>query len=199
MIGYLRGRVAHLFADYCLLDVQGVGYRVFIASSARSHLHKGEEAELFIHTSVREDAILLYGFYSQEEYDVFQLLISVSGIGPKVALGMLSAISVDSLCKAIHQKQSAVLTKLPGIGKKSAERIILELKDKVAWDGGREEDSILPDAVEAVGDDMVSEAMAALASLGYSQAELAPVLRNAKDCSSVQDIIKFALKHLNRF
>ena len=199
MIGYLRGRVAHLFADYCLLDVQGVGYRVFIASSGRSHLHKGEEAELFIHTSVREDAILLYGFYSQEEYDVFQLLISVSGIEPKVALGMLSAISVDSLCKAIHQKQSAVLTKLPGIGKKSAERIILELKDKVAWNGDKEEESALPDAGEAVGDDMISEAMAALASLGYSQAELAPVLRNAKDCSSVQDIIKFELKHLNRF
>ena len=186
MIGYLRGRVAHLFADYCLLDVQGVGYRVFIASSGRSHLHKGEEAELFIHTSVREDAILLYGFYSQEEYDVFQLLISVSGIGPKVALGMLSAISVDSLCKAIHQKQSAVLTKLPGIGKKSAERIILELKDKVAWNGDKEEESALPDAGEAVGDDMISEAMAALASLGYSQAELAPVLRNAKDSSPIE-------------
>ncbi len=199
MIGYLRGRVAHLFADYCLLDVQGVGYRVFIASSTRSRLHPGDDAELFIHTGVREDAILLYGFYSQEEYDAFQLLISVSGIGPKVALGILSAITVDSLCKAIHQKQSAVLTKLPGIGKKSAERMILELKDKISWEESSGEGASLPESSESAEDDMLSEAMTALASLGYSHAELAPVLKKAGSCRTVQDVIKMALKELNRF
>ena len=196
MIGYLRGRVAHLFAEYCLLDVHGVGYRVFISSSTRSRLHKGEGAELFIHTAVREDAILLYGFSSQEEYDTFQLLISISGIGPKVALGMLSAITVEGLCRAIRQKQAAVLTKLPGIGKKTAERIILELKDKVA--GEDEEESIsLPETGET-GDDMLSEAAAALASLGYARSELAPVLKKAGNCKSVQEIIKLALKELSR-
>ena len=198
MIGYLKGRVVHLCADYCLLDVRGVGYRVFVASSARSRLHKGEEAELFIHTSVREDAILLYGFCSQEEYDAFQLLISVSGIGPKVALGVLSAITVEGLYRAIHQKQSAVLTKLPGIGKKSADRMILELKDKVAWDESVEEGDSLPDGAEAAEDDMISEATAALVSLGYSQQEIAPAIKKAKACKSVQDIIRTALKELNR-
>ena len=196
MIGYLRGRVAHLFADHCLLDVQGVGYRVFVAASTRSRLRKEEAAELFIHTSVREDAILLYGFYTREEYDAFQLLISVSGIGPKVALGILSAITVERLFRAIHQKESAVLTKLPGIGKKSAERIILELKDKVKTEG---EEAPAAETEALPGDDMLAEAMAALVSLGYSQSEIGPVLKKAKDCATVQDVIKAALKELNRF
>ena len=130
MIGYLRGKVTHLLTDYCLLDVQGVGYRVFVAGSTRNHLRLGEEAMLFTHLSVREDAMLLYGFYSQQEYDLFQLLISVSGVGPKVALGILSAITVESLCRAIQQKQASVLTKLPGIGKKSA-----ECKNRTKWFG----------------------------------------------------------------
>ena len=138
--------------------------------------------------------MLLYGFYSQQEYELFQLLISVSGVGPKVALGILSAITVDGLCRAIQQKQSSVLTKLPGIGKKSAERLILELKDKVSFAGGVDEALNLTDLQETVGEDMMSEASAALLSLGYTQAEIAPVLKKAARLESVEEIIKFALK-----
>ena len=192
MIGYLRGKVTYLLVDYCLLDVQGVGYRVFIADSTRSRLHVGEEATLFTYLNVREDALLLYGFYSQEEYDLFQLLISVSGIGPKGALGILSAITIERLCQAIQQKQTAVLTKLPGIGKKSAERMILELKDKVKLTADIDDEEV--PVVETDGDDMFAEASAALLSLGYTQAEIGPVLRKAAKCSSVEEIIKFALK-----
>ena len=192
MIGYLRGKVTYLLVDYCLLDVQGVGYRVFIADSTRSRLHVGEEATLFTYLNVREDALLLYGFYSQEEYDLFQLLISVSGIGPKGALGILSAITIERLCQAIQQKQTAVLTKLPGIGKKSAERMILELKDKVKLTADIDDEEV--PVVETDGDDMFAEASAALFSLGYTQAEIGPVLRKAAKCSSVEEIIKFALK-----
>jgi holliday junction DNA helicase RuvA len=192
MIGYLHGRVTHLLVDYCLLDVQGVGYRVFVAASTRSRLHIGEEVTLFTHLNVREDALLLYGFYSQEEYNLFQLLISVAGIGPKGALGILSAITIDRLCQAIQQKQTAVLTKLPGIGKKSAERMILELKDKVNF--ASEADEIDFAAEDEAGSDMLSEASAALFSLGYTQAEVSPVLRKAAPCESVEEIIKFALK-----
>lgn len=199
MIGYLRGRVAHLFPEYCLLDVQGVGYRVFLPSSTRSLLRKGEDAELFIHTSVREDAILLYGFSGQGEYDAFELLISVSGIGPKVALGILSAISVDNLWKAVQKKQTSLLTKLPGIGKKSAERIILELKDKVSWEGSDGEEDALPSDSSDLGDDLIAEATGALLSLGYSRQEISPVLKKAGNCKSVQEIIKMALKELNKF
>ena len=192
MIGYLQGRVTHLLPEYCLLDVHGVGYRVFVASSTRSRLHVGDEVLLFTYLNVREDALLLYGFYSQEEYNIFQLLISVSGIGPKVALGILSGITVDRLCQAIVNKQVAVLTKLPGIGKKSAERLILELKDKVqASDSVGDSDSMAP---APAADDFVGEAAAALASLGYTEAEIVPVLRKASACKTVEEIIKFALR-----
>ena len=192
MIGFLRGRVAHLFADCCLLDVGGVGYRVYIASATRSRLHTGEEATLFTHLSVREDALTLYGFFSQEEYDVFEQLISVSGIGPKVALGILSAITVDKLCTAIHGQQLTVLTKLPGIGKKSAQRLILELKDKIAA-GAESADLEDVSDMPVIGDDTVSEATAALLSLGYSQAEIDPVLRRAGEGMDAPALIRFAL------
>lgn len=197
MIGFLRGRVAHLLADCCLLDVGGVGYRVYIASATRSRLHMGEEATLFTHLSVREDALTLYGFYNQEEYDIFQQLISVSGIGPKVALGILSAISVDKLCAAIHGQQLTVLTKLPGIGKKSAQRLILELKDKIAAGSG----DIAADDVSdmpVVGDDTISEATAALISLGYSQAEIDPVMRRAGEGMDATALIRFALSEFGK-
>lgn len=193
MIGYLHGRVTHLLVDYCLLDVQGVGYRVFIANSTRAKLQLNQEATLFTYLNVRDDALLLYGFYSQAEYDLFNKLISVSGIGPKVALGMLSAITVDNLCRAIQQKQLGILTKLPGIGKKTAERLILELKDKVeAADDAT--DFLMLTNDDFVADDMISEALQALQALGYTQAEINPILKRAVKCKSVEEIIKYALK-----
>ena len=200
MIGFLRGQVASLKTDYCLLDVNGVGYRVFVAGSTRNKLRLKEEAQLFTYMNVYQDGITLYGFASEEEYDIFQLLIGVSGIGPKVALGILSAITVESLCKAIQNKQATVLTKLPGIGKKSAERLILELKDKVAFAAADDADEILTLDMEGpVGDDMMSEAQAALVALGYSQAEIAPVIKKATKCKTTEEVIKFALKQLNKF
>lgn len=196
MIGYLRGKVMFLYTDYVLLDVHGVGYRVFIANSTRQKLRLHEEASLFVYTSVREDAIILYGFASQEEYDLFLQLLSVSGIGPKVALGILSSITVEGLCRAIQNKQASVLTKLPGIGKKSAERLILELKDKVAFDGGEQELLTIENEAD-VGDDMVAEAMAALQSLGYTQAEIAPIIRKTAKYKTTEAIIKASLKLLS--
>ncbi|TYZ24765.1 Holliday junction branch migration protein RuvA [Selenomonas ruminis] len=199
MIGFLRGQVAALKADYCLLDVNGVGYRVFVAGSTRSKLRLNEETQLFTYMNVYQDGITLYGFASEDEYDIFQLLIGVSGIGPKVALGILSSITVDGLCKAIQNKQATVLTKLPGIGKKSAERLILELKDKVGFATSADEEILTLDMEGAVGDDIVSEAQAALVALGYSQAEIAPVLKQAAKCKTTEEIIKLALKQLNKF
>ncbi len=200
MIGFLRGQVAALKTDYCLLDVNGVGYRVFVAGSTRNKLRLKEEAQLFTYMNVYQDGITLYGFASEEEYDIFQLLIGVSGIGPKVALGILSAITVESLCKAIQNKQATVLTKLPGIGKKSAERLILELKDKVAFAAADDVEEILTLDLEGpTGDDMMSEAQAALMALGYSQAEIAPVLKKATKCKTTEEVIKLALKQLNKF
>lgn len=197
MIGYLRGEVIYLYTDYVLLDVHGVGYRVFIANSTRQKLRLHEKAQLFTYTSVREDAIILYGFATQEEYDLFLQLLSVSGIGPKVALGILSSITVEGLCRAIQNKQASVLTKLPGIGKKSAERLILELKDKVAFADSGEQELLTIENDEEVGDDMVAEAMAALQSLGYTQAEIAPVIRKTAKYKTTEAIIKASLKLLS--
>lgn len=199
MIGFLRGQVAALKADYCLLDVNGVGYRVFVAGSTRNKLRLKEETQLFTYMNVYQDGITLYGFASEDEYDIFQLLIGVSGIGPKVALGILSSITVDGLCKAIQNKQATVLTKLPGIGKKSAERLILELKDKVGFATSDAEEILSLDMEGPVGDDIISEAQAALVALGYSQAEIAPVLKQASKCKTTEEIIKLALKQLNKF
>lgn len=197
MIGYLHGRVIALYTDHCLLDVHGVGYRVFVANSTRTKLRLKEEASLFVYTSVREDAIVLYGFAAEEEYDLFLQLIGVSGIGPKVALGILSAITVEGLCHAIQNKQASVLTKLPGIGKKSAERLILELKDKVAFRGSAEEELLTIENAEEVGDDAASEAMAALQSLGYTPSEIAPVIRKTAKYKTTEAIIKASLKELS--
>ena len=196
MIGYLRGKVTYLLTDYCLLDVQGVGYRVFVAGSTRNQLRLGEEATLFTYLNVREDAMLLYGFYSQQEYDLFQLLISVSGVGPKVALGILSAITVEGLCRAIQQKQAAVLTKLPGIGKKSAERLILELKDKVEQqDVSAPAGSAAP--VSPVVGDAQREAQAALQALGYTSAEAARAINLVRDqADTVDALIMLALRQI---
>ena len=199
MIGFLRGQVAALKADYCLLDVNGVGYRVFVAGSTRNKLRLNEETQLFTYMNVYQDGITLYGFASEDEYDIFQLLIGVSGIGPKVALGILSSITVDGLCKAIQNKQATVLTKLPGIGKKSAERLILELKDKVGFATSDAEEILSLDMEGPVGDDIISEAQAALMALGYGQAEIAPVLKKATKCKTTEEIIKLALKQLNKF
>lgn len=196
MIGFLRGKVAGLKTDYCLLDVGGVGYRVFIPNNTRCKLTLNETAMLYTYMNVYQDGITLYGFYTEEEYDVFQLLIGVSGIGPKVALGILSAITVDALCKAIQNKQATLLTKLPGIGKKSAERLILELKDKMAL--AASDDEVLSLSMEGdVADDILSEAMAALTSLGYSQVEITPVLKKAAKGKSTEEIVKLALKELS--
>ena len=200
MIGFLRGRVAYTFPDYCFLDVHDVGYRVFISHQTRNQISVGTEVMLYIHTHVREDAILLYGFFSQEEYDLFQHLIGISGIGPKVAQGILSAITANEFYHLIHRKDVKAITKLPGIGKKTAERIILELKDKLSAASFDVSDAA--DDTAALGDamkDMVSEAIEALLSLGFQQSEVQSVLKKKSDWESTEEIIRYALAELQRF
>ena len=202
MIGFLKGKVEYISMDYCLLDVAGVGYRVFVSANTRAQLKTGQETKLFTHLSVREDAMLLYGFLTQDEYELFQLLITVSGIGPKVAMGIIGAITPEALSQAVQNKNIKTLTALPGIGKKSAERLILELKDKLPFGGEGE----VPEAgtafgMPAIGDDVFSEASAALLALGYSQSEVAAVFQsmgNIDQTNDVQTVIKMALKELSR-
>ena len=200
MIGFLRGKVAYTFPDYCFLDVHDVGYRVFVSHQTRNHIGVGEEVMLYIHTHVREDAILLYGFFSQEEYDLFQHLIGISGIGPKVAQGILSAITANEFYRLIHQKDVKAITKLPGIGKKTAERIILELKDKLA-PTMFDDISSTDQTAGLAGDigDKISEATEALLSLGFGQSEIQSVLKKKTEWASTEEIIRYALAELQRF
>lgn len=196
MIGYLKGIVTHLFREHCFIDVHGVGYRVFVPASTMEKLTIGKETTVFTYMNVREDAILLYGFATQDEYDLFMLLISVNGVGPKVALGVLSAVNPDGFRLAVHQKNIKVLTKMPGIGKKTAERIVLELQDKIGpVDDGAVADIAVP--LTAASKGMMSEAVDALVGLGYSEQEILPVVEEkAGICQTVEQLIKEVLKAL---
>ncbi|MBP3231605.1 MAG: Holliday junction branch migration protein RuvA [Anaerovibrio sp.] len=202
MIGFLRGKVEYISMDYCLLDVGGVGYRVFVSGNTRSQLKNGQEAMLYTYLSVREDAMLLYGFLTQAEYELFQLLITVSGIGPKVAMGIIGAITPEALSQAVQNKNVKALTALPGIGKKSAERMILELKDKLHFsDDGEFAETGTGIVSGEIGDDIYSEAMAALLALGYSQGEVSEVFSSFGSIdqeADVQTLIKMALRELSR-
>ena len=194
MIGYVEGTISHAFADSCFVNVGGVGYRVFISASTRNRLKIGQQARLFTYLSVREDAMMLYGFLSQEEYDLFMLLTGISGIGPKVALGILSAIEPQAFCKAVGQKQTSVLVKLPGIGKKTAERIIVELHDKLGqFSSDDEEESSDTDIVVGSADEM-TEVVQALVGLGYTQAEVLPVVKRLDLSQPIEVLIKHALR-----
>ncbi|PWM77653.1 MAG: Holliday junction branch migration protein RuvA [Phascolarctobacterium sp.] len=195
MIGSVKGRVAELANEYCLIETPGgVGYRVFMPSANLAALSMGSEVRVYTYTSVREDAILLFGFLSKQYYDLFVLLIGISGVGPKVALGILSAVKPDDFYMAVENRDMKALTKLPGIGKKTAERLLLELKDKIS--GG----SDVIDAVfypqSDVPQNAVGEAIEALQALGYSNSEIVPALKTVSgyEAMACEDIIKQVLK-----
>lgn len=198
MIGYLKGVISHIFVNSCFIDVHGVGYRTYAPASTLDTLCVGQEAMLYTYMSVREDAIVLYGFATQDEYDLFMLLIGVNGVGPKVALGILSAGTADGFRLAVHQKDIKGLTKMPGIGKKTAERIVLELQDKIgpvaSEDAGAAD---LGNSAAPVLSDILAETLAALTSLGYSEQEVLPVAEShLAGCTTVEQLLKETLKAL---
>ena len=197
MIGYLEGVISHLFANSCFIDVHGVGYRTYAPASTLDILRVGEEALLYTYMSVREDAIVLYGFATQDEYDLFMLLIGVNGVGPKVALGILSAGTADSFRLAVHQKDIKGLTKMPGIGKKTAERIVLELQDKIG--PVSESAAAAPTAGSSGASGIIADTLLALTGLGYSEEEALPVIEaEAQHCTTLKALINASLKTLGR-
>lgn len=198
MIGYIRGKVTALFKDACFLEAGGIGYRIFISDKTRQQLVSGEEAKLLTYMAVREDAILLYGFLGEEEYELFLLLISISKIGPKVAMGILSAMTPSAFVGAVKTQSVTKLTKLPGIGKKTAERLLVELKDKIG--AFAVEDVPEEKAVPAVEENPVTgEAVKALMSLGYEMDEITPVLgRLVGSYDNVSKLVSAALREFAR-
>lgn len=199
MIALLTGLIAHKSPDHIILDVQGVGYRVHIPFSTYYELpEEGGTASLLIHTSVREDAILLYGFRTRLEKTFFQLLIAVSGVGPKLARDILSNIQPGPLSQALAQGDLTKLATIPGIGKKTAERLVLELKDKV----GKLDLSSLPASAASVipADNVTEDVISALLNLGYKEPHVRKALAglDAVGGLSVEGLLKQALKTLMR-
>lgn len=197
MFYYLNGVVAEMEANLAVIDCGGVGYACATTNYTLSQLKKGERAKLYTYMNVREDAVELFGFATQSELHSFKLLLGVSGVGPKAALSILSANTPANLAMAVVMGDEKALTAAPGIGKKIAQRIILELKDKLdkeqpsfSGDTG----AILP---VAVPDDKVREASAALAVLGYSTSEVAAALKGIDmDALPLEEIIRQALKRM---
>ena len=197
MIGYVRGIVTHLFKESCYVDV---GYRVYVPTTTRQQLIEGQEATLFTYLNVREDAMQLYGFWTEDEYELFILLISVSGIGPKVGLGILSGMTPEAFKLAVINGQVQQLTKLPGIGKKSAERLVLELKDKLVKMTQISVET--PAAIQPIGvshSGSSGEAIEALVSLGYAQRDVETLVESLNDGSKdVSALIKACLVELGK-
>lgn len=197
MFYYLNGVVAEMEANLAVIDCGGVGYACATTNYTLSQLKKGERAKLYTYMNVREDAVELFGFARQSELHSFKLLLGVSGVGPKAALSILSANTPANLAMAVVMGDEKALTAAPGIGKKIAQRIILELKDKLAKEQSSfsgDSGAILP---VAVPDDKTREAGAALAVLGYSASEVAAALKGIDmDALPLEEIIRQALKRM---
>ena len=199
MYYYVFGQVAHVEPYLAVIDCGGVGYACRTTTHTLSQIKKGDKAKLFTYLAVKEDAMDLYGFFSQEELKLFQQLISVSGVGPKAALAILSSSTPANLAMSIITGDEKALTSAPGVGKKIAQRVILELKDKLAKGQtiSASGESISRDAVTIIPQNKLSEASAALAVLGYSQAEINIALKGVDiDGQPLEQIIRLALKNM---
>jgi Holliday junction DNA helicase RuvA len=200
MFAYIKGKLAIKSTDYVVIDVGGVGYKIFAPTSTINKLGEiGEEAMVHTHYHVREDNISLYGFATAEELRMFELLIGVSGIGAKSANTILANISPSRFALSVITNDVKELTKLPGVGAKSAQRIILELKDKLKTEESMQ-DSNMPIADDSfVPNDTLSEAVSALQVLGYPQREASKAVSSIDTTGlSVEDIIKKALAYFSK-
>ena len=204
MISYIRGELCDIEEQKAIVDVNGVGYGIYMPQQALSLLPPtGQQVKIHTYLNIREDAMQLFGFLTKEDLNVFRLLIGVNGIGPKAGLNILSCLSPDELRFAVLSGDAKAISATPGIGKKTAEKLILELKDKLniedmlehAAHGGDSED--LASSTDTASNTMQAEAVQALTALGYGSAEsLRAVKKSSPECSSVEDILKEALKFL---
>ncbi|AVX23993.1 Holliday junction ATP-dependent DNA helicase RuvA [Pseudomonas syringae pv. atrofaciens] len=199
MIGRLRGSLAEKQPPHLVLDVNGVGYEVEVPMTTLYRLpHVGETVTLYTHLVVREDAHLLYGFYEKRERELFRELIRLNGVGPKLALALMSGLEVDELVRCVQAQDTSALTRIPGVGKKTAERLLVELKDRFkAWESLPGTFTLVsngPNQAEPVAS-AESDAVSALISLGYKPQEASKAVSaiKEKDLSSA-DLIRRALK-----
>lgn len=193
MIGHLKGKVISSKPTRLLVDVNGVGYIVNISINTFERISNEESVSLFVHTAVKEDSITLYGFYTESEKETFELLISVNGVGPRTALGILSGIRTDDLKNAISTSDISLLSTIPGIGKKTAERLVLELRNKI--------DSVISEGSVLIPFSIKNEAVLALSTLGYNQKQAEKAVRDVLTelpSATIEETIKRSLAKLTQ-
>lgn len=197
MISYIKGTVKYLSNEEVIIERDGIGFGILTSQNVINKLRIDDNVTLFTHMHVREDDISLFGFLSQDEKSIFRQLISISGIGPKGALAILSTLSIDELRIAVLSEDYKAIAKANGIGTKTAQRVVIDLKDKLKLE------DILPDAEglvqeEGIGNDNMAEAALALTSLGYSNLEALRALKKVKNNEnmSVEELLKAALKFM---
>lgn len=195
MYEYIKGIFKSIEKEYIVIECGNIGYKIFTSGSTISNMPAiDQQIKIYTHQIVREDFIGLYGFLTKDEISMFNLLISINGVGPKAALSLMSIANVSTLKYAIITDDDKLITKAPGIGKKTAQRIILELKDKITVGGAMPKGNTISDI--DIDNEKLSEAVGALIALGYSDKEAEKAIEKADRSNSVEDIIKECLKIL---
>ena len=201
MYAYIKGELAEVNLDHVVIETGGIGYQVFIPGQTFEYLPAvGEELKVYTYLYLREDAMILYGFLTKDDLELFKLLISVSGIGPKGGLAILSTLSADDLRFAVLSGDAKAISKAPGVGGKTAQRVILELKDKMSLEDAFEKKTAHEQAQPSSGNSLVkNDAVMALTALGYSSTESLKAVSAVEitENMDVEDVLKAALKHMS--
>lgn len=201
MIAYLKGVVVSVTETRLILDVNNVGYQIFISGrEAAAMPRRGSEVKIYTYLDVKEDSMHLFGFLSEDDLEMYKLLLTVSGVGPKAALGILSVLTADDVRFAVLSEDSKTISRAPGIGAKTAKKLILELKDKLSLEEAFEKKlaNASQDFAEASFSDARSEAVQALVALGYSNSDALRAVKNAgvSEDMDTEEILKLALKQM---
>lgn len=199
MIGYIKGTLAEVEEEAVLLENNGIGYRIRIPLRVLERLPMvGESLQLYTYMHVREDAVSLSGFQSKDELEVFKLLLSVSGVGPKGALGILSVMSANDLRIAVHAQDAGAIAKAPGIGAKTAQRVIIDLKDRLNLEDVLSPETAEDAPIQRAESVVQKDAIEALTALGYGASQAASAVRKVEitEDMTVEECLKLSLKHL---
>ena len=204
MYSYIKGELAEINTDHIVIDVNGIGYMIYISSQALDYLPAiGETINVHTYLYMREDAMILYGFLTKDELEIFKLLITVSGIGPKGGLAILSTLSADDLRFAVLSGDSKAIAKAPGVGSKTAQRVIIDLKDKLSLEDAFEKKlEHENEKINIASNSQVkNDAVMALNALGYSSSESLKAVSKVEitEEMDVEDVLKAALKHMSIF
>ena len=199
MIGYIKGTVTEIYPDYILLECNSIGYRIFVTSSLISELSYDDEIRLYTYLSVREDSLTLFGFKKRDELEAYKLLLTVNGVGPKAAMGIMSSVGEDELRYCVLTSDAKKLSKAQGIGAKTAQKIILELKDKFDFRDMFSDDNERSTVSYKESTGAVADTVSALEALGYAASDALKAVRKAAENNSDADsgeLLKEALKFM---